>query len=151
MKNNDFIFSLDSNEMMTWSNAKTIDTYKRLIDERNRTPLSKYDCFSAFNNEQYEQGLKSIRPLEEGEKLIYFTAGVYGTKDGMRRLNDYYQSVRDSIKEQCDPQEVYCYEFNNYESCYDYDGDMNAIRTVVSIFGTETARTVKRYFASTPI
>lgn len=48
------------------------------------------------------------------------------------------------IKNECDPQEVYCYEYNNHECCIAFDGDIEAIRLVAGIWGVETAKTIKR-------
>jgi len=48
------------------------------------------------------------------------------------------------IFHECDPQEVYCYEYNNHECCIAFDGDIEAIRLVAGIWGVETAKTIKR-------
>ena len=51
------------------------------------------------------------------------------------------------VKQECDPQEVYCYEFNNYECMLSWDGDEQAIRLIIDYYGVETARTVRRWNA----
>lgn len=147
MTDKQFSFERDwENEgAISYKNAKTLDTYHRLCDERRNVDVSKFDMFFAFSNEQFEQGKKTVRPLKEGERWVSFGAGCFGTKDGIQRYIDYSKSIDRRIEAECDPQEVYCYEFNNYESMYAYDGDEDAIRMVASIWGWEVAKTVKRF------
>ena len=90
------------------------------------------------------RGMKGIRPLNDGEKIYSFGAGGYGTKDGIERLFKFYEDMEARIKNECDPQEVYCYEYNNHECCIAFDGDIEAIRLVARIWGVETAKTIKR-------
>ena len=95
--------------------------------------------------------MKSIRPLQEGEKLVSIGAGGYGTKDGAKRLFAFYDSINDKIRSECNPQEVYVYEYNNHECCIDWDGDLNAIRIIATVWGEDVARTIKRKNACYPI
>lgn len=134
----------NSDGMMCWDNDKTIDRYREICEARNRVDLKQFDCFFAFSTEQFKQGLKSIRPLNEGEKLVRIAGGGFATKDGYEKLMKYYEGVRETIKNECDPQEVYCYEFNNFESCIAYDGDVEAIRIVLDYWGEEVARRIVR-------
>ncbi|RGZ10182.1 hypothetical protein DXA04_20685, partial [Phocaeicola vulgatus] len=99
---------------------------------------------TAFGNESFARGMKGIRPLNDGEKIYSFGAGGYGTKDGIERLFKFYEDMEARIKNECDPQEVYCYEYNNHECCIAFDGDIEAIRLVAGIWGVETAKTIKR-------
>lgn len=142
----EFTFSQDwdNDGMMSYQNAKTLLRYRELCEERSKVDMKQFDCFFAFNNEQFEQGLKSIRPLKEGEKLVRLYGGGFATKDGAERLAEYYRSIEEKIKQECDPQEVYCYEYNNYESCIAYDGDANAIRLIIDYWGEEVARKIVR-------
>lgn len=137
----------DNDGMIRYSNAKTLKRYKELNEQRNSCDLTSFDMFCAFSNEQFENGSKTIRPLREGEKYVTLGAGVYGTKDGVKRYLDFAADIRRRIAEECDPQEVYCYEFNNFESCIAYDGDVNAIRHIIDVFGAETANSIKRFCA----
>ena len=75
--------------------------------------------------------------------ISVFCAGSY-TKDGIERLFKFYEDMEARIKNECDPQEVYCYEYNNHECCIAFDGDIEAIRLVAGIWGVETAKTIKR-------
>ena len=84
----------------------------------------------------------------EGEKLLHIGGGGFATKDGAKRLFEFYESIDAKIKAECDPQEVYVYEYNNHECCIAWDGDLEAIKIVLSLFGEDAARNIKRYRAS---
>ena len=137
--------------VLDYKHAHTLKRYKELCDERCKVNVTKYDCFFAFSNRQFADGLKSIRPLQEGEKLVSIGAGCYGTKDGAKRLFAFYDSINDKIRSECNPQEVYVYEYNNHECCIDLDGDLNAIRIIATVWGEDVARTIKRKNACYPI
>lgn len=130
--------------MFSYKNDKTLKRYKELCHSLQETDISKFDMFAAFSNKQFEEGLKSIRPLKEGEKLCSLGAGIFGTRDGIRKYLNRSEEVHKQIAEECDPQEVYVYEFNNYESAIAYEGDEHAIKIVADIFGIDTARKIKR-------
>lgn len=137
--------------VLDYKHAHTLKRYKELCDERCKVDVSKYDCFFAFSDKQFSEGLKSIRPLQEGEKLVSIGAGGYGTKEGAKRLFEFYDSINDKIRSECNPQEVYVYEYNNHECCLDWDGDLNAIRIIATVWGEDVARTIKRKNACYPI
>ena len=46
------------------------------------------------------------------------------------------------------PPLLHFYEYNNHECCIAWDGDLEAIKIVLSLFGEEAARKIKRYRAS---
>lgn len=148
--NTDFEFApnCDNDGVLIYKNAKTLKHYQELRDAQNNVNVKQFDVFFAFSNEQFAMGLKSIRPLAEGEKLVRLGAGGFGTKDGAKRLFEFYDAIDAKIKAECDPQEVYVYEYNNHECCIAWDGDLEAIRLVISLFGEEAARKIKRYNAS---
>lgn len=56
-----------------------------------------------------------------------------------------YDNLKEQVAKECDPQEVYFYEFNNFECMYGYDGDEEAIRKVIEFFGVEVAEHIKRH------
>jgi hypothetical protein len=146
-----FEFTEGNYGMLDYKNEHTLKRYKELCKQRNEVDVKKYDCFFAFSNEQFAQGLKSIRPLREGEKLVSIGAGGYGTRDGAERLFKFYDAMNAQIKAECNPQEVYVYEYNNHECCIDWDGDLNAIRLIASIWGEDVARNIVRKSAFYPI
>lgn len=137
--------------MLDYKNGHTLKRYKELCKQKNEVDVKKYDCFFAFSDKQFAQGLKSIRPLREGEKLVSIGAGGYGTRDGVERLFKFYDAMNAQIKAECNPQEVYVYEYNNHECCIDWDGDLNAIRLIASIWGEDVARSIERKSVFYPI
>ncbi len=101
-----------------------------------------HECFFAFNLEQFAQG-KKIAKIPDGEKIFRAGFGLYGTHDGLRRYFAGIDAITARIPLECDPQDVYDYEFDNHECGYTVD-DKPAIKLVVSYFGEERAKTVKR-------
>lgn len=127
-------------------NARTIDTYKRIKEKRTvEKPLSDYEMFVAFDDTRFQEGLKEIgKSIKEVYSL---GAGVYGTPEGWERYcRDTAKSEKD-IKKYCDPQEVYCYEYNNHECMFAWDGDVEAVRCVINLFGVRAAKKLKYRFS----
>lgn len=125
-------------------NAKTIDRYKELQKEKENIDCFSYDCFFAFSNQQFADGLKKIRPLKEGEKLVSVGAGMYGTRDGVDKFFAAYDEFDAKIKKECDPQEVYFYEYNNHESMISWEGDAEPLKIIRRIWGKEIASKITR-------
>lgn len=124
---------------------KTIDTYMTL---KNAYPEMK-KCFFAFSRQQFDLGMKSAG-ISQDEKVYHFGAGLYGTKEG---VNQYLAGVNanyEQISKECDPQEIYDYEFANHECGY-VGNDKEAIEWVVEIFGKDVARKVTRRYGYTKI
>ena len=144
----EFAPNWDNDGVLEYKNAKTLKRYRELLHEQSHVDTKQFDVFFAFSSEQFAEGLKSIRPLADGEKLVRVGAGGFGTKDGSKRLFEFYESIDAKIKAECDPQEVYVYEYNNHECCIAWDGDLEAIKIVLSLFGEEAARKIKRHRAS---
>ena len=134
----------DNDGMLVYKNAKTLSRYHELCEERDKTDVKKYRCFYAFSKEQFEQGQKSIG-LKPNERLVSFGCGGYGTQDGANKMFAHIQDIQSRIRTECDPQEVYCYEFNTHECAIDIDGDVSAIRIIAAIWGQETASRIKRF------
>jgi len=74
-------------------------------------------------------------------------SGLYGTNEGITAFLEAYENRDKAIPQECDPQEVYFYEYNNHECMLAWDGDLEAIRLVIDYFGEETARKIVRYEA----
>lgn len=106
------------------------------------------DCFFAFSQSQINEGIE--KNSLQGKKLFRAPGGLFGTKEGIETLYADYEAISKQITETCDPQEVYAYEFDNHECSYVGD-DEEAIKLVVSYFGDEKAKEVKRRFAVTKI
>lgn len=106
------------------------------------------ECFFAFSNEQFNEGIKKAGI--EGQKIYSGHGGLFGTNDGIQSLYSFYENTAKRIGNECDPQEVYDYEFVNHECGYVGD-DEEAIKIVASHFTDEQTKAVKRRFARTAI
>lgn len=89
----------------------------------------------------------------EGTKTIkrYIQIRNSGTVDSDLSSEEYIRKILElseehnrQIKEECDPQEVYFYEYNNRECCMAFDGDQEAYDMIVNIWGEEIASKIKR-------
>lgn len=136
----------DNDGYLRIKNAETLKRYCELRDEAYHIDTKQFDMFFAFSNEQFAEGLKSIRPLKEGERLVRLAGGGFCTKDGLERYLDWQEKHYKKIADECDPYEVYVYENNNHESCIAMDGDIEAIRIVASIWDEATARQISPRF-----
>ena len=125
--------------------SSTTKRYREITDEQ--APLNK--CFFAFSKSQFENG-KREAGIGEYEKIYQDNYGLYGTKDGLEAVYAFYEERSKRIAEECNPQDVYDYEWNNHECMITYD-DEEAIQIVIDLFGEETAKTVKRRYAHTII
>lgn len=137
-------YSRECDGCVIMHNAKTIKRYKELQEEKSKRDCYRCDCFFAFSNQQFEEGLKKIRPLKEGEKLVSVGAGMYGTRDGVDKFFAFYNEIDKRIKLDCDPQEVYFYEYNNHESMISWDGDKEPYKIVSKIWGKDVANNLVR-------
>lgn len=124
--------------------TKTLTRYNELRKEQNDIDCYKYDCFYAFGQKQFDEGKARIRPLKEGEKYVSAGAGLYGTRDGVDRYFAAFADYDKKIKEECDPQEVYFYEYNNHECFISWDGDEPAYNIIERIWGEEAASHIVR-------
>lgn len=137
----------DNDGMMTWKNARTLNRYRELSNQHPDD--SKYGVFFAFGDSQFAEGVRKliargyIREGEEGN-IASYGGGLYGLPSELERFFGFYEERKKLIAAECDPQEVYCYEFNNFECCIAYDGDLNAIRHIADIWGVDVARTIMR-------
>lgn len=102
------------------------------------------ECFFAFSQKQFDEGVKKHNL--EGRKIYSGKYGLYGTSYGIEQFYKFYENQHKYIAENCNPQEVYEYEFDNHECGYVCD-DEEAIDIVVSYFGEEAVKNVKRRYA----
>jgi hypothetical protein len=107
---------------------------------KNEQPILR-NCFFAFSKEQLNEGIAKHKL--EGQKLFSGYGGLYGTKEGIDELMNFYDNLNTRIATECDPQEVYDYEHSNHECGYTYD-DSEAMMIVISTFTEEQAKNVKR-------
>lgn len=135
-------------------NAKTI---KRYIEIKNQHP----DCdalgvFFAFGREQFDEAIERLTKLgkitDKSEiKYVSGFCGLYGTNDGLDAYFNFYTNRDKAIPTNCDPQEVYFYEYNNHESMYAWDGDLEAIKLIIAYWGADVAKSLIRFDASKSI
>lgn len=69
-----------------------------------------------------------------GGRYAVFGAAVFDISDDKAGGNP----------KECDPQEVYFYEYNNHECMIAWDGDKEAYDLIVGYWGEEVAKTIKR-------
>ena len=123
--------------------AETLVRYSELREKQHHIPVGKYGIFFAFSKEQFEQGYKGLVQrglINDGDKVFRFGGGAYGTREGMRRRMEEDNAIDEQIRTECDPYEVYLYEYNNFECCIDWDGDQRAVEAVIRLFGYERAK-----------
>lgn len=89
------------------------------------------EVFFAFSNEQFEQGKAKIP--EDKEIFRGYVGGMYGTKEGLHYYRDFYNNLTEQIKAECDPDDIYRYEFSNYECGYSGD-DSRAVNITREYF-----------------
>lgn len=125
----------------------TIARYKQLKEEPQNKEYK--GVFWAFDQKQFDDGCERVKHLlAEGEKIIRFGGGGYGVKKYVDAMFDEYKKARERIAQECDPQEVYCYEYNNHECMYSIgEGDMPAIEYIINTFGEDVARKIERHSA----
>ena len=124
--------------------ATTIDRYKALkYDEQ--PPKGNY--FWAFDRKQLAAGymrLKESGAVSEPNQLVKAGGGLFGTRQALHDLHMWEIKRGARIADECDPQEVYLYEYNNHESFISWDGDLEPIMIIISIWGYEVAQKIER-------
>lgn len=132
-------------------------TIKRYIEIRKGEPnCDELGVFFAFSNKQFDEAIERLTKLgkitDKTEiKYVKGFSGLYGTDEGLTAFYDFYHNREKAIPTDCDPQEVYFYEYNNHESMYAWDGDVEAMKIVIKYWGVDVAKTIKRYNASKSI
>lgn len=96
------------------------------------------ECFFAFSTDQAKEGRKNI---PENAEIFAGGAGLYGTSEGLATFRQEMDTHQQMIKDNCDPQDVYNYEFSNHECGYTGD-DSEALEIVADYF---PGATVKRF------
>ena len=126
-------------------NPQTIKYYQKAKD--THPDADKYGVFFAFSKEQYKKGYNHLVELgfiKDGDIVLSTDCGAYGTKESLDAFFDFYLNRDKEIPTKCDPQEIYFYEYNNYESMYAWDGDKEAYQEIVDLWGEDIAKQIKR-------
>ena len=126
--------------VLVFHNAKTLRKYEALQDKIYHLDTKGMGIFAAFSEKQYKEGMDYLKDnglYKEGDKLYHSRTGCYGTKEAWDK---YTKAINEITKEmsECDPYEVYCYEYNNFECCIDWDGDKRAVEAVLKIWDKDT-------------
>ena len=143
-------YTVDGDGFIHMLNPQTIKRYHQLRWEE-QPDLTAMGVFFAFSNEQFEEGKKSLEKrgfLNNGKKIVRRPAGSFGTADSILDMMEWYDEQDKKIKSECDPQEVYFWEFNNHETPYGWDGDVEIMKIIVTTWDYNTAVALKRYCRS---
>lgn len=141
----------DNDGFLRIKGAETLTRYSEIREQQYNLPVKEWGIFFAFSNEQFEEGYKDLVKrclIKDGDKVKRFGNGAFGLSEGMRRWVQEADALDARIVEECDPYEVYLYEYNNYECCIDWDGDQRAVEAVLRTFGlvrTEQALMGRRF------
>lgn len=130
-------------------NDQTIGRYREIQNQHPDT--DECGVFFAFGNRQFDEGYKHLIELghiKDGDKVVQGAGGLFGTRDGLNKFIHFFEDQEKVIAKECDPQEVYFYEYNNHESMIAWDGDLEAIKVIISLWGADVARKIKRFNAS---
>ena len=125
---------------------KGATTLKRYEEIREKTRKFRHPGMTyAFGEKQMKEALDRLRPqLKEGEKIIYDRYGMLATPTALEAWKSALKEEREAIARECDPSEVYAYEYNNHECFYSFEGDEIPYGIVRDYFGEERASKVKR-------
>ena len=127
--------------MLTIKNDKTLKRYNEITDEMYHHTHPE----TCWEFENFENVKKKLSPyLKEGEKIISFGGGGFATPKGFKMMMEYYDNVDKRIAAECDPQEVYWYEYNNHECPINMEGDTEPMKIILRIYGEEIARKIVR-------
>ena len=140
----------DNDGFLVISNAETLQRYLELKEINRNAPMDEFGIFFAFNKQQFEEGYNKLvknGKIEYGDKVVRGVGGAFGTEGAFDKLIEFYDRQDDAVKRECDPQEVYWYEYNNYECCISYEGDERAMLLVIDLFGAEACKSIKRFRA----
>lgn len=116
----------------------TINRYRELSE--NTWPEMQ-GCFFAFNEKQFEEG-KAKNGLTT-EKIYSVNGGLFGTRAGIDLYFADLGEIARQIAKECNPQEVYDYEYLNHECGYTHN-DSDAIAIIERYWGAEAVKSIKR-------
>jgi len=128
-------------------NPQTIERYKAI--KEIHPDADSIGVFFAFSQKQFDenrQKLIDLGTLAPDAQIKYHPhiSGLYGTDESIGKYLAAYDERAKQIPKECDPQEVYFYEWNNHETMYSWDGDDEAIKIILEYFGMEAAMSITR-------
>lgn len=116
----------------------TKSIYKELKEKARTMPLN--GIFFAFDNKQFIDGCIKCGYLKQGQtmedfkksdiKLVTIGGGGYGSEQAVENMHKQYEQIDNEIRQQCNPDDIFRYEFWNYECGYtmDYEDALKATR-----------------------
>lgn len=101
--------------------------YGDILMKRYKGEMLDYsEAFFAFSQEQLEEGMAKIGVTDKSLIVAGPINGLCGTNDGINKFMYSYKNEEENfkklVKENCTPQQVYNFEFNNYECGYIWNG-----------------------------
>lgn len=120
--------------------ASTIERYIEL--EMKQYNYSNPEIFIAFTKEDLED--KAEQRGLDLQEVFHFRYGICGTEKGYKQYLDDMKAIRKSIAAECNPQEVYYYEWNNHECHINLEGDLEPANIIRRIWGKETLAKINR-------
>lgn len=106
-----------------------MNTYKEL---KNKFGASYEGIFYAFSEKQFQEGMARCG-YKDTSNLITDGMGGVGTREAFRKRAEAWDKIEKEIQEKCTPEEIYRYEFINYECGYTGD-DSEAVEIVRKFF-----------------
>lgn len=109
------------------------------LKEKART-MPMVGIFFAFDEEQFVKGCIKCGYLNAGQtiedfrksdiKLVSIGYGGYGSEQAVENMNKQYEKLDEQIREECNADDIFRYEFWNYECGYtgDYEEALNAVK-----------------------
>lgn len=140
-------YTINEEGFIQMKNPQTISRYYQLR-WKEQPDLDELGIFFAFSKEQYARGVEGLKKrgfIQEESELRQGTAGAIGSAQSLSKMYEAYREIDRKIVAECDPQEVYFWEFNNHETPYGWDGDLEIMKIIVGLWGFETAVGLKRY------
>ena len=135
------------NDSIYIKNPITLARYRELTN--SHPDCDKHGIFWAFSNKQFEEGKAKMKELglyTDGQKIYSIGWGGYGVnKELIDKYFSFYENRKKTIAQECEPQEVYLYEWSNHECGYTCD-DTAAFAITKDIFGKERASKVERFY-----
>ena len=129
------------------------------LKEKART-IPMVGIFYAFDNEQFVKGCIECGYLKAGQtiddfkksdiKLVGDGFGGYGTREAFENRNKQYEEIDNEIRQQCNADDIFRYEFWNYECGYtmNYEEALNATRHYFPKYKPTWRRNRRQYWVT---
>lgn len=137
----------DKEGAIKMENARTLPLYREL--KESWPDGDEFGFFFAITGEQLEKGYRHLVELghiKDGDKICQSAGAMFGTREAIDRYYAFIDGNYKRIAEECDPQEVYIYEWNNHECMFSDYEEETVFKKISEMFGTERAANVKRFW-----